>query len=252
MASPAIVRGDARRVEFRAAGGDAAAAAGFDGHASTAWHVDSYGTAFAPGAWSKTISERGDRVLVLWQHDPYQPIGKPTTLAEDGTGLAVTAAISDGTAYGRDALALLRDGVPLGLSVGFRTIRDRPATEADPLIFDGAPDAIRGDHSQVSVIEEAKLYEFSLVSFPANDAAQVDSVRGDAHAEALAALLADVKAGRVAPLCRSLLEDLVAAWRDAPDGVRPEPRNVKAPRKVNVELAMAMYGHMMLGGNGNG
>jgi HK97 family phage prohead protease len=244
MTSPAIVRGDARRVEFRAAGGDAAAAAGFDGHASTAWHVDSYGTAFAPGAWSKTISERGDKVLVLWQHDPYQPIGRPTALAEDGAGLAVTAAISDGTSYGRDALALLRDGVPLGLSVGFRTIRERPATEQDPLLFEGAPESIRGDYSQVSVIEEAKLYEFSLVSFPANDAAQVGSVRGDAQADALAALLADVRAGRVAPLCRGLLEDLVAAWRDAPDGLRPEPRAVKAPRRIDAETVLAMYGHM--------
>lgn len=248
MAGPAIVRGDARRVEYRGAAGSGAA--GFDGHASTAWHVDSYGTAFAPGAWSKTINERGGKVLVLWQHDPYQPIGKPTALAEDGTGLAVTAAISDGTAYGKDALALLRDGVPLGLSVGFKTIRERSATESDPLIFDGAPESIRGDHSQVSVIEEAKLYEFSLVSFPANDAAQVDSVRGDAQAEALAALLADVRAGRVAPPCRGLLEDLVAAWRDAPAGLRPGPRAVKAPRKVTAELALAMYGYLMTtGGN---
>lgn len=248
MTSPAIVRGDARRVEYRVAGADSAqAAAGFDGHASTAWNVDSYGTAFAPGAWSKTISERGSKVLVLWQHDPYQPIGRPTQLAEDGTGLAVTAAISDGTSYGRDALALLRDGVPLGLSVGFRTMRERPATAEDPLIFDGAPDAIRGDYSQVSVIEEAKLYEFSLVSFPANDAATVGSIRGDAQVDALAALVADLRTGRVAPSCRGLLEDLVAAWRDAPDGLRPEPRDAKAPRRVDAALAIARYGHMRMG-----
>jgi len=241
-----MVRGDARRVEYRAVS-DSSAAAGFDGYASTAWNVDSYGTAFAPGAWSKTIGERGGKVLVLWQHDPYQPIGKPTALAEDGTGLAVRAAISDGTAYGRDALALLRDGVPLGLSVGFRTLRERPATEADPLIFDGAPESIRGDHSQVSVIEEAKLYEFSLVSFPANDAAMVAAVRGDAQADALAALLADLRAGRVAPRCRGLLEDLVAAWTDAPDGMSPEPRADKAPRRIDAMLALARYGHMQTG-----
>lgn len=242
MTSPAIVRGEARRVEFRAAGDGAAP--GFDGYASTAWHVDSYGTAFAPGAWGKTIGERGGKVLVLWQHDPYQPIGKPTALSEDGNGLAVTAAISDGTSYGRDALALLRDGVPLGLSVGFRTIRERAATEGDPLLFDHAPEAIRGDWSQVSVIEEAKLYEFSLVSFPANDAAALVAVRGDAQMDALSQLLDDIRAGRVAPPCRGLLHDLVAAWTDAPGGVNPEPRAAVAPRRVDAALALARFGHM--------
>lgn len=237
-------RGMALPVAFRA---DGASAAGFDGHASTAWHVDSYGTAFAPGAWSKTLSERGSKVLVLWQHDPYQPIGKPTALAEDGTGLAVSAAISDGTSYGRDALALLRDGVPLGLSVGFRTIRERPATASDPLIFDGAPDAIRGDHAAVSVIEEAKLYEFSLVSFPANDAATVTAIRGDAQIDALSQVLADVRAGRVAPPCRAVLGDLVAAWMDAPGGELPEPRAAVAPRRIDAALALARFGHFEKG-----
>jgi hypothetical protein len=97
------------------------------------------------------------------------------------------------------------------------------------------------------VIEEAKLYEFSLVSFPANDAAMVAAVRGDAQADALAALLADLRAGRVAPRCRGLLEDLVAAWTDAPDGMSPEPRADKAPRRIDAMLALARYGHMQTG-----
>ena len=241
-----ITRSAPRRVEYRAfdARVDTDGGTGFDGHASTSWHVDSYGTAFAPGAWGKTIAERSGRVVVLWQHDAHLPIGRPTRLEEDADGLAVTALVSEATSYGRDALALLRDGVPLGLSVGFSTIRDREATDSDPLILDNAPDAIRADPGQVRVIEEARLYEFSLVSFPANEAATVTAVRGDDQHAALSGLLADLRAGRVAPLCRTLMEELVAAWREAPDGSRPAPRNAKAPRRIDVDLALAIYGHM--------
>lgn len=215
--------GDPRRIEYRAIDGRAAGDdPGFSGYASTAWHVDAYGTAFAPGAWKKSLQERGDKVLVLWQHDPYLPIGKPTRLEEDATGLAVDAAITEATTYGKEAMALLRDDVPLGLSVGFRTIRERPATDADPLIL-GAdlPEWIKQNlPGSVYVIEEAKLYEFSVVSFPANLHAEIDAVRQDERAQALAGLLADLRAGRLDESSRALAAELVAAYQAAGPGVR--------------------------------
>ena len=219
--------------------------AGFDGYASTSWHVDSYLTAFAPGAWAKTLSEQAGRVLVLWQHDPGVPIGRPTEMAEDGTGLRVTAAVSEATQAGRDALGLLRDGVPLGLSVGFRTIRERPATEADPLVLDGAvPEWMRQEGSDplslISVIEEARLYEFSVVSFPANEHAQIEAVRSDLRAQSLAATLDDLTAGRLDGPTRALVADLVAAWPAAPGAVAP-PRTGRG-RRVDVLAVLAEHG----------
>jgi len=233
-----------RRMEYRAVEAAADASGAFDGYASTFWDVDSYGTAFAPGAFSKTLAERGDRTLVLWQHDPYLPIGKPTAMAEDGRGLAVTAQISDGTNAGREALALLRDGVPLGLSVGFRTLRERPVDlERDPVILDNAPSMVKANPEKTVIIEEARLFEFSVVSFPANEQATIAAVRRDSELEALVMLLSDVREGRLTPACRAFMADLVAAWRDAPDGARPAPRDAKAPRRVDAEVVMARWGH---------
>lgn len=232
---------DPRRIEFRAF--DVRVAddgAGFSGYASTSWHVDSYGTAFAPGCWTKTLAERADKVLVLWQHDPYLPIGRPTAMSQDGTGLAVTAKITEATQYGRDAMALLRDGVPLGLSVGFRTIRERPATEHDPILLDGAPEWVKSNPLSAYIIDEAKLYEFSAVSFPANDFAEIAVVRSAAESDALAMLLADIRAGRLPDAHRSLVDQLVAAWQAAPEGSAPPRTDATARRNRDVDLALAV------------
>lgn len=248
--------GDQRQqIEFRAAPAGVRASGdggSFDGYASTSWHVDSYLTAFAPGAWTKTLNEQRDRVLVLWQHDPWLPIGKPTEMAEDGSGLKVSARVSEATQQGRDAMALLRDDIPLGLSVGFRTIRQRKATDADPLILDDAqiPEWMKQDGSNpldwISVIEEARLYEFSVVSFPANLHAEIETVRSDERAQALALALDDLRAGRLDAATRALVADLVAAWQAAPDGHPPAPRAERhAPRDRLAELtvALAEYGY---------
>lgn len=242
---------------------------GFDGYASTAWHVDSYGTAFAPGAWRKTLNERRNRVVVLWQHHPQNPIGYPVALEEDTYGLRAKARIVEETSLGREAMALLRAGVPMGLSVGFRTIRERPAQPTDPLILDHAPEAIRQDPSKAFVITEAALYEFSVVTFPANEAAAVDAVREAdmAHRHAgrlasLADLLVDLRAGRLRPEEEPMLAEFVAAWNDRAPGAAPqEPQTEEsapsapltdapppvvvdiAPRnrRIDLDIALARY-----------
>jgi HK97 family phage prohead protease len=242
--------GRSQQIEFRGfairADGEGG---GFDGYASTNWHVDSYLTAFAPGAWAKTLSEQRDRVLVLWQHDPWLPIGRPTEMAEDGTGLKVSARVSEATQAGRDAMALLRDDVPLGLSVGFRTIRERKATEDDPLILDDLqmPEWMKQKGSNplewIWVIEEARLYEFSVVSFPANLHAEIETVRSGLRAQELARTLDDLRAGRLDPTARALVADLAAAWQAAPDGQPPAPRtDVPAPRNRHAEFALLWAG----------
>lgn len=231
-------------MEYRAFEAASDASGGFDGYASTFWDVDSYGTAFAPGAFAKTLAERSDRTLVLWQHDPYLPIGKPLEMEEDERGLAVSARISDGTNAGREALALLRDGVPLGLSIGFRTLRERPVDlERDPVILDNAPRAVQASPEKAVIIEEARLFEFSVVSFPANEQAQISAIRQDVELEALVMALAALREGRLTPTCRDMVSQIVAAWTDAPDGPRPAPRAAKAPRRVDAEVVMARWGH---------
>lgn len=228
-------------IQYRMA--DARAAddgAGVSGYASHFWSVDSYLTAVKPGAFRKTIRERGERVPVLWQHDPDKPIGRPTSLKEDKTGLAFNAAITEATTYGRDAMALLRDGVPLGVSFGFQTIKSRGATKDDPLDFA----QYKAKPEDVQIIEEVRLWEVSLVTFPANEAATINDVRAVAEADAVASLIEHMRAGTLSDEQRALVADLVATFDALPE---PEPdpstplaaANAQRKRDIAVQFALA-------------
>lgn len=129
----------------------------FRGYAST-WDLDRGGDIILPGAFTKTLAERGDRVKVLWQHE--EPIGKPKLMREDDKGLFVEAVISK-TRLGDEALELMRDGVIDTMSIGYSV----PSGKADY------------DDSGVRKISELKLYEFSAVTFPMNEAAIITGVK---------------------------------------------------------------------------
>ncbi len=90
----------------------------------------------------------------------------------------------------------LADGVQYGLSIGFRRITDRSGEESDPFDFSTAPDWVRRlPANEIRVLTGVKLYENSVVSFPAVDPALVESYRsGPVDFESL---LAAVKAGRL-------------------------------------------------------
>jgi uncharacterized protein len=131
----------------------------FEGYASVFGNKDSYDDIIVPGAFKKTIQE-SKRVKVLWQHDPWQPIGKPLAMSEDSKGLHVKAKISN-TSLGKDVVQLIKDNVIDELSIGFNTIKD----EWDNL-------------KNARLIKEVKLWEFSPVTFAANDQASIDSIKG--------------------------------------------------------------------------
>ena len=117
-----------------------------------------------PGAFRKTLSERGQKVRFLWQHDRTEPIGKILELREDTRGLFIKAVISD-TARGRDALALLRDNVGLGLSIGY---------DAMP----GGTEYVKeADGSTSRLLKELRLWEASVVTFQMNEEATVTALK---------------------------------------------------------------------------
>lgn len=190
---------------------------GFDGHASTWGVVDSYGTAMKAGAFKKTLKERGDRIPLLMQHDPWTPIGKPTELKEDKTGLSFKAEVVTGTQAGAEAMALLRGGVPLGMSFGFQTVKSRAYEEADESWLDWSQaDTFyksKEGREYVRVIEEVKLWEISLVTFPANESATISAVRHQLAHETLSTLLDSLQSGALDDAQTRQLEQLVAAWQ---------------------------------------
>jgi HK97 family phage prohead protease len=142
----------------------------FTGYAAVFGNRDSYGDVIEPGAFAKTIADKGGAFPVLWQHDPWEPIGVSTSMQEDDKGLFVTAKVSRVSARGREALDLMRMRALTGLSIGFQTINKR----------------VEGG---VRYLTEIKLWEFSTVTWPANELALVTGVKGARDLRALRALL---------------------------------------------------------------
>lgn len=137
----------------------------FEGYAAFFNNIDRVDDKIVSGAFRKTLLERGNKIRLLWQHNPAEPIGKPIELREDDNGLFIKAIISD-TQRGRDALALLKDGAVDSLSIGY-----------DPIQYDYQKIDIEGGPKTVRILKELRLHEVSIVSFPANEMAQVTAVK---------------------------------------------------------------------------
>lgn len=131
----------------------------FEGYASYFGNKDSYGDVVEKGAFADTLKNDAHRVKVLWQHNPYQPIGKPLHMEEDSKGLYVRAKVAP-TTLGKDVLVLLREGVINELSIGYVPVED----EWD-------------DKEQVRRLKKIKLYEFSPVTWAANELAVITGVK---------------------------------------------------------------------------
>lgn len=151
-------------------GGEAMTFAGYGAYFN---NVDSYGDVIAPGAFTKTLREArssGNWPAMLLQHgsflggDDNMPVGVWTEMREDEKGLWVEGRLAD-TQRGRDAYALLKMSprpAINGMSIGFRatewTMRSKPEEPRRTL-------------------KAVDLMEVSLVTFPANGKARVESVK---------------------------------------------------------------------------
>lgn len=135
----------------------------FRGLASVYGNKDSYGEVVERGAFAKTLAETGSMRPLLWSHDQTAPIGA-AYLEDSAAGLLVKAEINPEVSKAREALALVKQGVVSGLSIGYRVVKDQ---------FDSTRNIRR--------LLEVKLYEVSLVVLPANELARVTDARADAE-----------------------------------------------------------------------
>lgn len=136
----------------------------FSGYGSVFHNEDSYGDVVRPGAFKKSLAEwakKGRLPPMLWQHDRCEPIGVFTKMVEDEKGLFVEGRLLiDDIPQARAAYALLKEKALGGMSIGYREI------------------LIEQDHDEkVTNLLELDLWEVSVVTFPANDEATVDSVK---------------------------------------------------------------------------
>lgn len=132
----------------------------FAGYASVFNNVDSQRDRVHPGAFKASIAQRDTPVQLLWQHQWQQPIGVISALFEDARGLVVKGRLLLEVAQAREAYALLKAGVVRGLSIGYSVRRAR-----------------RNPDTGVRELLELNLWEISLVTLPANEAAQVTVVK---------------------------------------------------------------------------
>lgn len=234
-------------MEYRTATVEDIDGPGVSGYAATWWEVDSYGSAIKPGAFRKTIKERGDRIPALWNHNPDWPIGKVTQLKEDKTGLFFKAEISERTQHGAETLELLRAGVPLGISFGFETLQRRTGQADDEFTFN-TPLMFRKDSKlppeEVEVKTEIRLWEVSPVTFPANEMTHFTEIRKSGSLDYIESLMAALTAGEELSAAQvAALDALTAAWqeRQRPAPEQSTPPTASQQRRIDVTLALAKY-----------
>ena len=121
------------------------------GYASTI-DQDRAGDIIESNAWAKGgIGNYENNPIILFNHDYHNPIGKATELEVNDNGLQIKGKISKSAGKIRD---LVKEGVLGAFSVGFR-VKDADYIEET--------DGYR--------IKDAELFEISVVSVPANQAA---------------------------------------------------------------------------------
>jgi uncharacterized protein len=132
----------------------------FSGIANAAGNVDQHNDRTMPGAFTRTLREKGKRRKLLNQHNPAEPIGY-VHLAEDLKGnLRVTEGrLIPGVQKAEEAYLLLKAGVLDAMSIGY---------EAVDATF---------DRDGVRLLHDLEIWEVSLVTFPANPDAIVERVK---------------------------------------------------------------------------
>lgn len=136
----------------------------FTGYGSVFGNVDSYGEIVAPGAFGESLAAwkaAGRMPPVLWQHRSGEPIGPYLEMKEDDRGLFVRGKLLvDDVQRAKEARALMKAKAVNGLSIGFVTRED-------------SYDKVAG----IRTLKKVDLWEVSVVTFPANPAAQISSVK---------------------------------------------------------------------------
>lgn len=139
----------------------------FDGHGSVFGNEDLGGDIVMPGAFRKSLAKHerdGSLPQMFWMHDPSRVPGKWVSMSEDKRGLVVKGVLAD-TELGNEIHTLLKMEAVRGLSIGYVT-KDQDF-----------------DSDGTRLINEAELWEVSVVSLPMNPLAQVAHVKSRLSAE---------------------------------------------------------------------
>jgi len=132
----------------------------FAGYASVFDVVDSQKDVILRGAFAQTLKGRVHEIKMLWQHQQDEPIGVFERMFEDKRGLYVEGKLLLDVARAKEAYALMKEGALGGLSIGYSPVKYRV-----------------DEKTGVRMLSQVDLWEVSLVTFPANEAAQITVVK---------------------------------------------------------------------------
>lgn len=215
----------------------------FEGLAST-WDEDLGGDIIHPGAFTRTIDHwkaaGGRRVIPLVDNHAYKLksnpsfrdiVGKMVDAREEKAGLWTRYSVAR-TPAGDDLLALAKDGMVTGLSIGYQAVA-------------GGTEMKAGKRH----LKEVKLGEVSPVIFPMNEGARIDAL-------SVKSLTAKLRDGE-------LSDEEVQELRALLDGreAKAAPAPALAPERVDALIAridalktrrLATRLHDVLGGSARG
>jgi HK97 family phage prohead protease len=129
----------------------------FEGLLSPYGIVDGGGDIVEPGAYTKTLKDQGPTRPMLWQHGSKDPIGL-ITLEERADGLWCKGQLLMEDDLAKRAYRFIKARIVKGLSIGFESVKDSL-------------------QAGVRHLNEIKLYEGSIVTFPMNESALITSVK---------------------------------------------------------------------------
>lgn len=213
---------------------------------SVAGNVDSYQDRMWPGAFAKTFTERGSKVLHLWQHDFMQPpIAVIKTLREVGRddlpaevlarypeAMGGAEAVSEfvDTPRGNEVLALLKAGSPLEASFGYDAL-DYSFTEQDNMM--------------IRELRGVRLWEVSTVLWGANDATTASKMPLEVIVRHLDAL---TKAGRrhsdkdqelIRQIAKAAIDLGADNVKEVEEAIEEAASKTQQPKAVPVDLVLA-------------
>ena len=128
------------------------------GYGSIFGNKDQGGDIVVKGAFARSLEERPN-IKMLWGHDAFSPpIGVWEEAREDGKGLFLKGRLFTETARGQEAHVALKNNAIDGLSIGYQTVKAENTKSGREL-------------------RELKLFEVSVVNFPMNEEATVETVK---------------------------------------------------------------------------
>ena len=137
----------------------------FSGYATLFDIVDCYNDIISPEAFD---SVKGKYVL-LWQHNHSEPIGKITSITKDDKGLYVTGELCLGIQKASDVYHMLKEDIIDSMSIGY-TANDYEYIK-------------HSDGRMIRMIRSIKLWEISLVTFPAYEGAKITNIKNNCYGE---------------------------------------------------------------------